>query len=286
MSGTERTNLCPIEPREADVWLGRGHRINQKNFHYRMLVHERTKRFHAAQNSEEKDFIAREVIAAIEKKGGRFLRQVNDPSSSQPKFEEVDRRKVLIKVKQGMRDHAAQLFKSKRSNKALSKKLDSASVVPRLSCDLRALLPVSLREPIVPYQMQQQTRQPRIDSSLAIPQLLPQLAADDVARTLLARQFGFLRDTHHAVDMNLPTVQQTHLSRDASGFLAQHNQSVQQELLRRLMARSSEISSNHAASQPPHRLNAQSLQSRSLSTHEVLLRCLLSSEAHRRSSQR
>jgi hypothetical protein len=94
-----------------DVLHGRGSLVNryQGNIYFRDLIRKRKEEYSATTNRHMKDLIARQIVAAVAAKGGRFLHKedTSDPNSA---WSVVDNEVAVEKAKQALRDqeHKAQ----------------------------------------------------------------------------------------------------------------------------------------------------------------------------------
>lgn len=141
-----------------DVLLGRGQHIKHEgNSKFRRIVRERVVDYATCRNKSAKDAIAREIVRAVEERGGRFVRKMGDghealptaaaaaasnevnnnnesvrftsPSwATAPKWELVDEATVLIKVKQTFRDYSVVARKVAATGKTES--LKGSSTMP------------------------------------------------------------------------------------------------------------------------------------------------------------
>lgn len=118
---------------DDDVLLGRGFPAieNEGNVRFRELVRSRSAEYHAAYRRHTKDSIARDVVNTINRRGGRFLTQLDDaanikglviPAAARV-WTEADEAAVLIKAKQALRDHSDE---SKEGGRSFSRRRPAA----------------------------------------------------------------------------------------------------------------------------------------------------------------
>lgn len=90
---------------DYDVLHGRGSQVNRYkgNIFFRDLVRKRKDEYSNTSNRHMKDLIARQIVAAVSGKGGRFLHKDNskDPNSA---WSAVDNEVAVEKAKQALRD--------------------------------------------------------------------------------------------------------------------------------------------------------------------------------------
>ena len=93
---------------DQDVLMGRGARAteNEGNVRFRHVVRSRLRDYLTAPRRQEKDQIAREILAVVKSRNGRFLKKVESMDESQggSDFVEVHDDVALLKVKQALRD--------------------------------------------------------------------------------------------------------------------------------------------------------------------------------------
>lgn len=98
-------------PTDADVIFGRGNGANYHpgNIRFRQLTLRKVEAYCEARRREQKDELARQLLAEVEQNGGRFLKSVEVTTSEGETvsvWEVVPPNKVLAKVKQALRDAA------------------------------------------------------------------------------------------------------------------------------------------------------------------------------------
>jgi len=115
-------------PHPSDVLLGRGGGINSHvgNKVFRDWVHERKEDYNLAGSKAEKTRVAKEVMALVTDKGGRFLQK--DPSSSMSSgwWVEVDELRALAKTSQALREGAPQIRAAHQDEKPATRKRKSS----------------------------------------------------------------------------------------------------------------------------------------------------------------
>lgn len=104
------TETGTMAPGDDDVLMGRGKRSynHEGNVRFRALVAERASSYFETQSKKVRRDIAKQIMARIEKNGGKFLR----PTSTNDGWEITPNSIVLTKVKQALRDTASGLFNS------------------------------------------------------------------------------------------------------------------------------------------------------------------------------
>mmetsp|Transcript_40361 Transcript_40361/g.84006 ORF Transcript_40361/g.84006 Transcript_40361/m.84006 type:complete len:310 (-) Transcript_40361:396-1325(-) len=107
-----------------DVLMGRGARAteNEGNVRFRQVVRSRLRDYLTAPRRQEKDQIAREILAIVKSRNGRFLRKVESMDESQggSDYVAVEDDVALLKVKQALRDQKLEEANSVSSASDLS----------------------------------------------------------------------------------------------------------------------------------------------------------------------
>ena len=97
---------------DNDVLFGRGSVGHKGNLQFREIVAGRRDEYMSISKRQQKDWIARQVMSAVAKKGGRFLRRIESLAEAEQfgvptgksAWRIVDQPSVLLKVKQALRE--------------------------------------------------------------------------------------------------------------------------------------------------------------------------------------
>mmetsp|Transcript_13881 Transcript_13881/g.33357 ORF Transcript_13881/g.33357 Transcript_13881/m.33357 type:complete len:293 (-) Transcript_13881:310-1188(-) len=106
-----------------DVLMGRGARAteNEGNVRFRQVVRSRLREYLTAPRRQEKDQIAREILAIVKSRNGRFLRKVESMDDSQASdYAVVQDDVALLKVKQALRDQKLEEANSVSASSSVS----------------------------------------------------------------------------------------------------------------------------------------------------------------------
>lgn len=122
MAETKTKKRIVLDTNEMDVFLGRGKGAfnKQGNVEFRRLVGEKARHYENSRGGETKIQLARQVVAEIQARGGRFLRAVSAASTDGDivsAWEQVSQEVAVLKTKQAIRDAGSLRKKSKEEKK-------------------------------------------------------------------------------------------------------------------------------------------------------------------------
>jgi len=129
-----------MHPGPNDVLMGRGAPSTDYlgNLHFRELVKERRDDYVNAKRRKDKQIVAGEIIATVQRRGGRFLERVETCRKTKRtgKTEKVtiwraveDRKTLLVKVKQLMRDVGPEAQQKRSIRREYRRQKETESVV-------------------------------------------------------------------------------------------------------------------------------------------------------------
>mmetsp|Transcript_6181 Transcript_6181/g.12717 ORF Transcript_6181/g.12717 Transcript_6181/m.12717 type:complete len:321 (+) Transcript_6181:220-1182(+) len=102
-----------VDPRGADVLLGRGHSLHPGNLAYRRIICKYLPTYSAAKTNKEKTKITKQIVAQVRRSGGRFLKE--DPHGD--KMLEMGDDNVRLRVGQALR-HQLRIIDHKDTTQA------------------------------------------------------------------------------------------------------------------------------------------------------------------------